>query len=425
MRNRSSAWLLSGNYLLRQGPVLITYYHGSQQVWLGLPFFALFGTTVEGLRLTHAMFALGILAALYAVLVRGACQALAGGPRRRGIGRRSRVLLRVSHSKLHHVGAHGVAVPLALRIAARTGLEWVPTKVARRERRVLRTRDIRLFHLHLLFSGDATRHLAVEPRHWGPAPRQLVEWVVAMVAVRTGCWRDLLPHRLWLEHPERGRLRRGLVAVPANAARIGRIQRTDSAFRPRRASGNDAGGGHKQLVPPHAHLRRIRAIAWIAAKDLVAGCRSRRTVAVRGGTRSFVGAVTDPDRIAAIVCPDRHDLRHAPPGTSLRSAAAHHLCGARRRNARPWRRVESAWPPGDGWRGADFRGNHRAQSCGPARRSAAPRANARRRSLFGRDQSVGHRSCRDESQAVHLFSRLGTVDAGCLSHRRHRRHGLC
>ena len=40
-------------------------------MWLGLPFFALFGTTVTGLRLTHAMFALGILAALYAVLVRG------------------------------------------------------------------------------------------------------------------------------------------------------------------------------------------------------------------------------------------------------------------------------------------------------------------------------------------------------------------
>ncbi len=66
-----SAWLLSGNYLFGKAPVLIQFYHGSQQVWLGLPFFALFGTTVAGLRLTHAMFALGILAALYAVLVRG------------------------------------------------------------------------------------------------------------------------------------------------------------------------------------------------------------------------------------------------------------------------------------------------------------------------------------------------------------------
>jgi hypothetical protein len=64
-------WLLGGNDLFGWAPVLISFYHGSQQVWLGLPFFALFGTTVTGLRLTHAMFAFGILAALYAVLIRG------------------------------------------------------------------------------------------------------------------------------------------------------------------------------------------------------------------------------------------------------------------------------------------------------------------------------------------------------------------
>ena len=66
-----TAWLLGGNYLHGKAPFLISFYHGSQQVWLGLPFFALFGTTVTGLRLTHAMFALGILAALHAVLTRG------------------------------------------------------------------------------------------------------------------------------------------------------------------------------------------------------------------------------------------------------------------------------------------------------------------------------------------------------------------
>jgi hypothetical protein len=64
-------WLLPGNYLYGKAPVLIAYYHGSLQVWLGLPLFALFGTTVSGLRLTHAMFALGILAAMHAVLIRG------------------------------------------------------------------------------------------------------------------------------------------------------------------------------------------------------------------------------------------------------------------------------------------------------------------------------------------------------------------
>ena len=84
-----TAWLLPGNYLFEKAPVLISFYHGSQQFWLGLPFFWLFGTSVTGLRLTHALFALGLLAALYALLARGglkpwqaalACAALAIDP---------------------------------------------------------------------------------------------------------------------------------------------------------------------------------------------------------------------------------------------------------------------------------------------------------------------------------------------------------
>ena len=43
-------WLLNGNDLFGIAPVLISLYHGSQQVWLGLPFFALFGMTVTGLN---------------------------------------------------------------------------------------------------------------------------------------------------------------------------------------------------------------------------------------------------------------------------------------------------------------------------------------------------------------------------------------
>jgi hypothetical protein len=82
-------WLLPGNWLFDRVPFMITFYHGSQQVWLGLPFFWLFGTSVEGLRLTHAMFALGVLAALFAWLNRAglrpwqaalACTALAVDP---------------------------------------------------------------------------------------------------------------------------------------------------------------------------------------------------------------------------------------------------------------------------------------------------------------------------------------------------------
>jgi hypothetical protein len=85
-----TAWVLSANYLgdLRL-PVLIALYHGSLQFWLGLPLFWLFGTDVVGLRLTHAVFALAVLASAYAVLTRAgskpwlaalACVALALDP---------------------------------------------------------------------------------------------------------------------------------------------------------------------------------------------------------------------------------------------------------------------------------------------------------------------------------------------------------
>lgn len=82
-------WLLPGNLLFGKAPILISFYHGSQQLWLGLPFFWLYGTDVTGIRLTHAMFALGVLAALYALLARAgmkpwvaalACAALALDP---------------------------------------------------------------------------------------------------------------------------------------------------------------------------------------------------------------------------------------------------------------------------------------------------------------------------------------------------------
>jgi hypothetical protein len=63
-------WVLPGNYLLGERvPWLVQLYHGSQTFWLGLPLFALFGTTVEGLRLTHAAFGAGVLAALYWLLL--------------------------------------------------------------------------------------------------------------------------------------------------------------------------------------------------------------------------------------------------------------------------------------------------------------------------------------------------------------------
>lgn len=65
------AWVLRGNYLLgNRVPVLIALYHGSHTFWLGLPFYWLLGTSVEALRLTHAIFAIGVLAGLFFLLRR-------------------------------------------------------------------------------------------------------------------------------------------------------------------------------------------------------------------------------------------------------------------------------------------------------------------------------------------------------------------
>ncbi len=83
------AWLIRDNYIADRFPVLVQMYHGSLTFWFGLPLYWLFGTTVEGLRLTHATFALAVLASLYAVLIRSkltswqaalACIALAVDP---------------------------------------------------------------------------------------------------------------------------------------------------------------------------------------------------------------------------------------------------------------------------------------------------------------------------------------------------------
>jgi hypothetical protein len=65
------AWVLNGNYLVsNRFPLLVALYHGSQPFWVGLPFFWLFGTSVEGIRLTHAVFGLGVVAATYWTLLR-------------------------------------------------------------------------------------------------------------------------------------------------------------------------------------------------------------------------------------------------------------------------------------------------------------------------------------------------------------------
>ena len=64
------AWVLPGNYVANRFPILVSLYHGMQQFWLGLPLYALFGMSVVGIRLTHIVFAMGVLVALLVLLKR-------------------------------------------------------------------------------------------------------------------------------------------------------------------------------------------------------------------------------------------------------------------------------------------------------------------------------------------------------------------
>jgi hypothetical protein len=54
--------VMPGNYLARRLPVLTSLYHGTETVWLSLPFYAVLGTSLTSLRLVHGLFGLAVLA---------------------------------------------------------------------------------------------------------------------------------------------------------------------------------------------------------------------------------------------------------------------------------------------------------------------------------------------------------------------------
>ena len=62
------AWVLPGNYVAERFPILVSLYHGMQQFWLALPLYAVFGMSVVGVRLTHMVFAMGVLVCMLALL---------------------------------------------------------------------------------------------------------------------------------------------------------------------------------------------------------------------------------------------------------------------------------------------------------------------------------------------------------------------
>ena len=69
---------LPGNYLFDLFPLMVNLYHGALPVWLGLPFYAVFGTDTVGVHLTHGVFAsMVVLAAWWMLTNMGASRPLA------------------------------------------------------------------------------------------------------------------------------------------------------------------------------------------------------------------------------------------------------------------------------------------------------------------------------------------------------------
>jgi hypothetical protein len=71
-------WVIPGNLLLGQLPVMTQVYHGALPFWIGLPFYAILGTDVIGVRMTHGVFAsLIVLAAWWMLSSMGVRKSLA------------------------------------------------------------------------------------------------------------------------------------------------------------------------------------------------------------------------------------------------------------------------------------------------------------------------------------------------------------
>jgi hypothetical protein len=64
------AWIIPGNLKWSIFPILIQVYHGALPLYLGLPFYAVFGTDIYGIRLTAMMFGIMVIYSLYLCLKR-------------------------------------------------------------------------------------------------------------------------------------------------------------------------------------------------------------------------------------------------------------------------------------------------------------------------------------------------------------------
>ena len=342
-----TAWLLPGNYLFERAPVLISFYHGSQQFWLGLPLFWLFGTTVVGLRLTHAMFALGVLAALYALLVRSgprpwlaalACAALAIDP---------------AFSYAFRTQSYITLAPAAWLFLSLYCLQRAADGGARRRRWLLGSGALYGLAIVGYFIYAFFLPAMLAALYWSrttPAPdgeRPRATWVLWFAGVAIGGIFYPVGYALLIR--QLGGVPEGVVVFPADPKGVERVQRTGIARGTRRARVADDRSGRPELVCT------TRSCSASTQRCLVP--RSRRRVLAGGPfalwlyaeLRGCASAAALADCVARLVRLGRADLRHAVVRPPLHGAAAARVCRPRAGASMRWqarcRRGASRWPP--------------------------------------------------------------------------------
>ena len=323
------AWLLPGNYLFGRAPILIAFYHGSLTTWFGLPVFWLFGTTVTGLRITHALFGFAVLASLYALLARGgakpwqaalACGALALDP---------------GFTYAFRTQSYITLAPAALLFLSLYSLQRAADSAVRNRWLFFAGWSYGLAVVGYFIYAFFLPALVMAALWWTPAGVRRGRGLL-IAARRSRAGRGVLSSGVRAGRVQPRRPPAGVGVLPADATRAQRVQR---AARPRHALRAHGGADRvrlPELVSPHADLRRARGSPGQRLQDGAAARRAAAPVAPRRVAARVAGPAARAHRVRRVVRRDRAAVRHAAVRPSLHGAAAARVrrvrAGARRRS---------------------------------------------------------------------------------------------
>ena len=390
-------------------PVLISFYHGAQQFWLGLPFFWLFGTSVTGLRLTHAMFG----SSCSPRCMRSSAQRHEAWRQRSPAPRSPSTRRSRTPSARRATSRSRPRRGFSSACLARAGLAGGarPTR-GRRERPVLRLRGRRLLHLCLLPAA-----LAAAVRWSPPATRR-----ARGCARRRRAPRRLLPSPRYVlaARHSAAPARRG--TIPADPAGHQRVRRDKPDRRRTRAHvGNMAGAvfenwfHHALIFGEHGEVpvAASRSPSSWARRSCCghgpSGGSSRRRSADSGRARPLAS----PPSPSSSACAFRATLRRLLPISYARARIG--SCRARER---------TACLAHDGWTvAAPFAAPDRSQRRGPDQ-GGIRLHELRGVGLFSDAINRLGADLDARARKPFVYFPSGPLDARRVPYQRPRRHGL-